>query len=378
MNRPLNIALVVHDYHRHGGHSRYVAELARRYRHHHEVHVYCNRVDDPDTEGIRFHHVPAVRATALASILSFVIPATLMVGRHQIVHAQGLCGLRHNVATAHLITPAWWKARREYDKKSTWKGWIAETVVTPLERMALTGTGVRKVIAVSRLTAADIGRHYGRHEGVTVIPHGTDTDMFHPRLRPTCRPELLARLGLPETAVLVLFAGNLQKGGVAAVEVVARVPGVHLLLATPSDAGAVLARAGELNVADRVHWLGFSKEPQRWIAAADLLLFPTFFDTFGLVILEAMACGLPVVTTRRAGAADLVAHGETGWLVDDPCDIEGMSEGVRMLVADEALRQRMGRAGRAVAEKRTWDAVAEETMRVYREMLKNGYNGRLN
>ena len=369
MSQPLDIAFVVHDYHRHGGHSRYVAELARRYRRHHAVHVYCNRVDDPDTEGIRFHHVPAVRATALASILSFVLPATLMVGRHQIVHAQGLCGLRHNVTTAHLITPAWCKARREYEKRSTWKGWLAETVVTPLERIAFTGRGVRRVIAVSRLTAADLARHYGRRDGVKVIPHGTDTDMFHPGLRAACRPELLARLGLPESAVLALFAGNLQKGGVAAVETVARVPGVHLLLATPSDAGAVLARAGELKVAERVHLLGFSKQVQNWMAAADMFLFPTPHDPFALVVTEAMACGLPVVTTRRAGAADLVTHGETGWLVDDADDIAGLAEGVRQLANNAGLRGRMGRAGRAVAEGRTWDAVAEETMRVYHEVV---------
>lgn len=369
MNRRLDIAFVVHDYHRHGGHSRYVAELARRYRHQHAVHVYCNRVDDSDTAGIQFHHVPAWRTSALASILSFVLPATLLMGHHDIVHAQGLCGLKHNIATAHLITPAWWQARREHEGRATWKGWLAETLITPLERAALTGSGVKRVIAVSRLTAADIARHHGRTRGVCVIPHGTDVEQFHPRWREAARPDLLRRLALPDTAVLALFAGNLQKGALAAVETVARVPGTHLLLASASDPTVVLDHAAKLGVADRVHMLGFSREPQLWMAAVDLLLFPTFFDTFGLVILEAMASALPVITTRKAGAADLVAHGQTGWLVDDPHDVADMAEGLKMLMENTDLRIRMGQAGRAVAVHRTWDAVADETMAVYRETV---------
>jgi D-inositol-3-phosphate glycosyltransferase len=119
-----------------------------------------------------------------------------------------------------------------------------------------------------------------------------------------------------------------------------------------------------------VHALGFSKHLERWLTAADMLLYPTFFDTFGLVIAEAMACGIPVVTTLRAGASDLVQHGETGWLVDDPRNIDALAEGVRLLVNDSGLRTSLGNASRAVAEKRTWDAVAEETMAVYRGMLE--------
>ena len=100
-----------------------------------------------------------------------------------------------------------------------------------------------------------------------------------------------------------------------------------------------------------------------------MLLYPTFFDTFGMVIVEANACGIPVVTTLRAGASDLVQHGETGWLVDDPSNIDGLAEGVRLLVNDAGLRTRMGQKARAVAEQRTWDAVADETMAVYRGLL---------
>ena len=369
LSRRLNLAFVVHDYHRHGGQSRYVVELATRFRHNHEIHVYANTVSDTDTAGIQFHHVPAWRSSALASILSFVVPATLMVGKHDIVHAQGLCGLRHSVATAHFIQPAWHAAQAAFCGRITWRQRLAEWLVAPLERRALVGKGVKRVIAVSNRTAGDIRQHYGRSQGVSVIHHGICADTFHPRLRAACRADLLKQLGLDNNAVLALFAGNLQKGAAAAVETIARVPGVHLLLATASDTNAIMKHAHLLGSADRVHPLGFNKHLEQWLAAADMLLYPTFFDTFGMVIVEAMACGIPVVTTLRAGASDLVQHGETGWLVDDPSNIDGLAEGVRLLVNDSGLRTRMGQKARAVAEKRTWDAVADETMAVYRGLL---------
>src|SRR3954454_17727736 len=96
----LRIAFVVHDYNRHVGHSRYVAELATRFKRGHEVHVFANAFEDPDPAGLHYHHVPAWRPNALASILSFVLPGTIAVrGPFDVVHAQGLCGLRHDVAT---------------------------------------------------------------------------------------------------------------------------------------------------------------------------------------------------------------------------------------------------------------------------------------
>src|SRR5947209_3547486 len=75
----LRIAFVVHDYNRHFGHSRYVAELASRFRRDHDVHVFANTFEESDPAGITYHHVPAWRRNALASILSFVVPGTLLV-----------------------------------------------------------------------------------------------------------------------------------------------------------------------------------------------------------------------------------------------------------------------------------------------------------
>ena len=151
-DRRLRIAFVVHDYNRHMGHSRYVAELASRFKGDHEVHVFANTFDEPDPVGITYHHVPAWRANALASILSFVLPATAMVrGRFDIVHAQGLCGLRHNVATAHFCQPGWYDALVRANGALTWRQSLSRALITPLERLALAKRSTRRVIAISDL-----------------------------------------------------------------------------------------------------------------------------------------------------------------------------------------------------------------------------------
>src|SRR5690606_33770566 len=101
MRSRLRIAFVVHDYHRVQGHSRYVAELAERFAADHEVHVFANRFEDLPP-GIVPHKVPALRFSALATIFSFVVPASLMVGRgFDIVHAQGFTVFSPDVVTAH-------------------------------------------------------------------------------------------------------------------------------------------------------------------------------------------------------------------------------------------------------------------------------------
>jgi UDP-glucose:(heptosyl)LPS alpha-1,3-glucosyltransferase len=363
----LRIALVVHDYNRHVGHSRYAAELATRFRAGHEVHVYANTFDEPDPAGLTYHHVPAVRGPALASVLSFVLPATLLVrGRYDVIHAQGLCGFRHDVATAHFVQPGWYAARRRLAGRLTARERVWAGPVARLERHALTARRVRRVIAVSDRVRADLAAYYGRRDGVTVIPHGVDLDAFHPRHRAALRGPARAEIGVPPDACLAVFVGNLAKGAAAAIRAVARLPGVWLALVSGSDRAADEAVARELGVADRVRFVPFSKQVMRYFAAADVFVFPTLYDPFGLVIAEAMAAGLPVVTSRAAGAADLIRDGESGFLTDDPWDVPRIAAAVGRLAADPGLRAGVGAAARAAVEPHTWDRCAAATLAVYR------------
>lgn len=367
--RRLRIAYVVHDYNRTLGHSRYVAELATRFKRDHEVHVYTNTVDEPDPEDLTFHHVPAWRLSALAGCLTFIIPATLAVGRNfDIVHAQGLCGLRHNVATAHMCQPAWYSALERMQGRLTWRQQLHHWLLTPLERLALSRTVTKRVIAISDRIRTDLADYFGRRDGVRLVYHGVDLETFHPRNRGLYRAEICASLKLPPTACIALFVGYLPKGAAAAIRAVARTPGVHLLLISSANDSADRAIAQAEDVTDRVIFVPYSAAIERYFAAADVFVFPTFFDAFGMVISEAMASGLPVITSRSAGAAELITHGHDGWLTDEPWDVDAVASGLKELVLNPERRRAMGASARTTIEAYSWDVAAQRTMEVYREI----------
>lgn len=366
----LRIAFVVHDYNRHGGHSRYVAELARRFRGNHDVHVFTNTMDDLDTEGITFHHVPAWRANALTTVVSFILPATFLVrGRFDIIHAQGLCGLRQNVMTAHICQPSWFEAAERNTGRPGWRKWIFRALIRRADWLAMRPGAAKRFIAPSAAVKRDLQKHYRLNEQIRVIHHGTDIEQFHPRNRLKWRTKIRSELGLTDADCVALYIGDLQKALPAALRGIARAPGVKLVVVSKSSHAQYQPLIISEGVADRVLFVPGTSDIARYYAIADFFLFPTYYDAFGLVVTEAMATGLPVIVSRAAGASELIVHGENGWLTDNGWDADKLGQDIRQLATDTPLRERMGAAARATIESFTWDRVAIETMAVYREVL---------
>src|SRR5579864_7657498 len=132
----MKIAFVVHDYRRLEGHSRYVVELATRFARDHEVHIFANKIEAGEPSTIHFHQVPAWRPSALPGVLTFAVQATLRVrGKFDIIHNQGLCGLRGNVFTAHICNRAWHRALRHSSGGLTFREWISRTTFSALEHL---------------------------------------------------------------------------------------------------------------------------------------------------------------------------------------------------------------------------------------------------
>lgn len=361
----MKIAFVVHDYDRHGGHSRYVYELATRFARSHEVHVFANRVETERDPAIRFHHVPAWRRNALTTVLTFILPATLLVRGFDVVHAQGLCGLRQDVITAHMCLDRWFEEQRKFEGRLSLKQRIFKALVVPLERRAFSARRSREAIAVSPAVGRDLAASYGRAERVSVIPHGVALEVFHPKNRATLRSAARTEIGARGDEVVALYVGDLQKGAAAALRAVARVAGVRLALVSWSGSAQHAALAEKLGIRDRVVFVPGSSQVERFYAAADVFLYPTLYDTFGMVIAEAMASALPVVTTATAGASELIVNGEEGLVVRSPRDEEALAGALEKLARDGGLRVRLGEAARRKIEPSTWDEVARRTLEVY-------------
>ena len=368
----MKIAFIVHDYHRHGGHSRYVAELAIRFRKEHEVHVFANHWEEPDSDGISFHKIPAWTWKEVTKVLTFILPATLMAPKgFDIIHSQGLCGLRHDIATVHFIQPIWLNELKKRGKITGISYLFWKWLVSPLEKYALGPKCSRRLIAISKGMISDLRNEYGIEGNVDLIYHGVDLDRFNPSYNKIHRDKIRQSWGVTSTDFVALFVGNLQKGASAAIKALVRVPGARLVLVSGSDNFAEKKIALELGVSDRIIWSAKSREIEKYFAAADCFVFPTVYEPFGMVISEAMASGLPVITSRTAGAADLIQDGVSGWLMDEPWDVEAISDKLQRLKDDSVLCFEMARKARQAIECFTWDRCAEQTLKVYEQVNRN-------
>jgi glycosyltransferase involved in cell wall biosynthesis len=219
------------------------------------------------------------------------------------------------------------------------------------------------------------------------MPNGVDTELFSPR---TDASALRSRLGLPDGALLAAFVATLDRAHHfkrldLAIDALALLggrdgaasglPPVHLVVA---GGGELLddfrARAEASGVADRAHFLG--PVPHRdlpdVLRAADLFLLPTEPpESFGIVLIEAMACGLPVVATEYPGVRAVIDEGETGLLVP-PDDATAIAAAIRRL-SDAGVdgRRRMGAAGRAKCELRwSWPRLLDRMDDAYSEAIR--------
>lgn len=370
----MKIAFVTHDYNRHGGHARYVAELANAFKHKHEVHVYANKWEEDDPDKIKFHKVPAIRLTALTTIITFLIPATWMVNRRQfdIVHSQGLCGLRHDISTAHFIQKRWLDELKERRKNLGLSTFLWKALIAPLEKLALGKLFSKRIIAISEHVKKDLEGIYGiKSENIEIIYHGVDFEKFNPGNKILYRTDYRAQINVNDDKIVGLFVGNLQKGAEYAIRAIAKVPCVHLVIVTGSDSGREKELVKQLCLDSRVHWIPLSKEIEKWFSMADFFVFPTLYEPYGMVISEAMASGLPVITSKSAGAAELITNGESGLLLEDSWSPDEIATAISTLVSDTALRDKMGRKAREIIIKYSWKRCAEETYLVYKKVLNS-------
>jgi glycosyltransferase involved in cell wall biosynthesis len=366
----VKIAFVVHDYRRREGHSRYVVELATRYAESHEVHVFANHIEADAGSPIHFHHVPAWRTSALGSILSFALQATLRVrGRFDIIHNQGLCGLRGNVFTAHIANRAWHRALRLASGRLTFREWVSGTTLSALEYIFYRTARKVQLIAVSKRIADDLRVGYAARAPITVVYHGVDSKSFIPARDNPQRNPVRSGIGLGAGEMAYLFVGDMRKGARQCLEALAKLRSGKLMFVSRSAEESYRALASTLGIEDRVVFLGSTGEVERYYAAADALLLPTHYDSFALVVTEAMATALPVVVSREAGASELIQDGVNGLLLDHYNDSAELAEKMRTIAEDQALAGRIGAAGRRTVEKYSWDLTAEETMRVYERLL---------
>jgi UDP-glucose:(heptosyl)LPS alpha-1,3-glucosyltransferase len=359
----MNIGIVVHDYDTREGHGRYAVELVRRLAPEHRVTVYATAATEPLPEGVNFRVVPAPRRPAHATMLTFPAALAAVRTRHDVLHVQGWSAPSADVATAHIVLAAWRNAVRSARVTPGLGERLLGGLVESREA-AFYRERTAAVIAPSDRVREDLARHYGRKDGVTVVPHG------FPPPAAVDHEEARRRFDLPQEGVVALYAGDARKGLDIALRAVAAVERVRLLVVSRSDLAPHQAEARAQGIAERVWWVRGLPELTPAYAAADVLLHPTIYDAFGLVVAEAMAHGVVPIVSDQAGVAELVTDRVSGWVVR-PRRPEESAAALRALATDADLRAALAAQARRVAQSRSWDDVARETLAVYDEVRRS-------
>lgn len=230
------------------------------------------------------------------------------------------------------------------------------------------------VMAISKMVYRDLQR-FERvpTEKLRLVYNGIDTDRFHPENRERYRRPIRKQYDIPENKLLALIiTHNFRLKGVPTLlRAVGRLRKrgfpIHLLVAGGRHLNHYRWLAKIAGAGDAVTFAGTVRDTVPLYAAADVYAHPTYYDPCSLVVLEAMASGLPVITTRFSGAGELIQSGREGILLDDPGNPAPL-EAYLELLQDQAIRERWGTAARLVAEQQTFERNAEQTLALYQEI----------
>ncbi len=373
---------------RKGGAERYLVDLCTRMIDHgFEVHVYAEHWDE-ENPGIHYHRIKTIPFPKSLQLFSFAMRATKKIkqGNYDITMGVG------NTLEAGVLQPhggvhwAWfWRSLRAYDSPFLWMIKFLGRIFSPkqwvsgwIENAPYKRKNLSKIIAISDMVKKDIVRWYGISEDrIDVIYNGVDIERFHPRNR-QYREEIRERYGIGDELVILFVSNNFRMKGLGYLfQAFAKIkkedhPPCRLLILGRDRQNPYLRLAKKLKILEEVVFAGSTNEPEKYYGAADLLVHPTFYDACSLTVLEALASGLPVITSSSNGASGVLSQGEEGWVVQGMKDVNELGRAIRYFF-NEDIRHRALQRGRNKAETYSEKANFGHMMRIFRETVQSGY-----
>lgn len=363
------IAIVVPKYGLVGGGEQFVFELTERLAENaqYDIHVLANKWHSRNPK-ISFHKIPFVFFPKWLTTISFAFFVQRKIKELQpdIVHTHDRI-FKADIASVHSIPHlAWVKKIRGKRFPSLFDlvtGWVER-------RLYLSG-GCQKILPVSELAAREICQEYPFvREKLEIMPPGIDLEKFG-RRNPEWRRQIRQEFDIKDGEVLVLFVGmNFELKGLdnllaALGRVQEKSPAMRLrlLVAGKGDVAKYGAIAKKLGLAGKVIFAGVRKDMERLYQAGDIFCLLSQFDTFGMVVGEALAAGLPALVSTRVGARDVISDGENGFVVDRE-DIEGISA-LLLRLEEDYPRALMAEKARASVSALGWQALVRRVGELY-------------
>jgi glycosyltransferase involved in cell wall biosynthesis len=361
-----------------GGTEYAVAEQLTRWRERFQLRLYTTKLEGVDLTGVVVRHVPAIKGPVLVRYLWWFGANALLrwidakqIGPPDVLCSPGVNAFDAGAIGVHIVFAKYWERVKEqvgHDltnlrsalRAANRVAWWA--VIRRLEARVYNGPAT--VWAASIEDARQLEMRYGRPVGsVPVVPHGVDTKRFSGAERNLRRSAARDRLEVGDSVVCLVIGNDVYKKGVdTAIGALSKLPAnVILAVAGNVDAPVVSNVARSYGVVDRVRLWPHSGNVIDYYAAADFFLAPSREDAFHMPALEALACELPLVVSKKAGVADLLEDGRNALLMEDSDDSVELAELVARLLHESNLASELGSEGRALAERCSWDANADAT-----------------
>ncbi|WP_353932249.1 glycosyltransferase family 4 protein [Okeanomitos corallinicola TIOX110] len=274
-----------------------------------------------------------------------------------------------DVNAVHFVHSSWWKSpvhiSREHKNLYGLYQWLYTAINSYWEKRAFSQTKV--VVAVSNRVANELVDIGVPRDKIHVIANGVDLKEFSPGVASR------QQLGLPENVTLAMFAGDIRisrKNLDTVLHALVKVPDLHLAVVGETKDSPYPQKVEKLKLSDRVHFLGYRRDMPKLHQASDFFVFPSRYEPFGLVVIEAMACGLPVITARTTGAADLITPA-CGIVLPECDDVDALADALKLLNGDRTLRQQMGKVARTISEQHSWINMAQTYINLFEELSKN-------
>lgn len=272
-----------------------------------------------------------------------------------------------DVNTSQFVHSAWLRSpyhisRQRRDPYGAYQ-WLYSVLNARWEKQAF--RQAKFAIAVSDKICEELVEIGVPRDRIHVILNGVDLQEFSPGSASR------QALNLPENVTLGLFVGDIRlnrKNLDTVLYAAAEVPALHLAVVGDTTRSPYPKMAAQLGIQDRVHFLGFRQDVPDLMKAADFFVFPSRYEPFGLVVLEAMATGIPVITAATTGAAELLTP-DCGFVLPDSDDTQALAEALNQLVnCDGQQRQQMGQVARAIAEHHSWANMASKYVNLFEEL----------
>jgi len=362
-----------------GGAESYVVHLSTQLvERGHEVHVFANTWDSPSDPRITFHQIPMLTFCSPVKNLTFALHTKRLLKEETFdivsgfsqIYPQDIYRMGDGLHLHFLHTQSPYTLLRFLKYLNP-----RHLLILFIEKQIFKPQNYHYLIANSEMCKHHAMNYYQVPEDrIEVIYNGVDVERFNPLVRETYRSSMRKELHIGDQDTVILFVSRNYKR-----------KGLHYLIESLSLLGekahtvkvVVVGRGNpepyqhlalKCGISDNILFVGEEKTLEKYYGASDLLVLPTLYDPFSNVCLEALACGLPVITTKSNGAAEIIEEGKNGFITESARDIKEIAQRISLLLSKE-VREEMRNHAAISAKKYTIAENAQKTLALYEKVF---------